>query len=127
MPQYYSVFFNFIPVWEFHNWASAINGVDVVNSLNHLRAISSIWPVIIFLNGQYLGGGGGGERRHESLSNHNFVVIGRMIIKFGTDIKTDVFYTMVTKSFVTSLLLRNYDVLTCILVDISRRQQPDLL
>ena len=46
---------------------------------------------------------------------HNFVVIGPMIMKFGTDIKFDVFYTMVTKNFVTSLLLRNYDVITCIL------------
>ena len=54
--------------------------------------------------------GGGG--RH-----HNFVVIAPMIMKFGTSIKLYVFYTMVTKNFVTSLLLRNYDVITCILVD----------
>ena len=33
-------------------------------------------------------GGGGG---------HNFVVIARMIMKFGTGIKFDVFYTTVTK------------------------------
>ena len=31
-----------------------------------------------------------------------------MIMKFGTDIKLDVFYTVVTKTFVTSLLLRDY-------------------
>ena len=31
-------------------------------------------------------------------SHHNFVVIAPMIIKFGTDIKLDVFYTMVTKN-----------------------------
>ena len=48
---------------------------------------------------------------------HNFFVIAPMITKFGTGIKLDVFYTMVTKHFVTSLLLRNYDVITCILVD----------
>ena len=37
--------------------------------------------------------------------HHNFVVIAPMIVKFGTGIKLDVFYTMVTKKFVTSLLL----------------------
>ena len=48
---------------------------------------------------------------------HNFVVIAPMIMKFGTDIEYDVFYTVATKKFVTSLLLRNYDVITCILAD----------
>ena len=56
--------------------------------------------------------GGGHEVPH-----HNFVVIAPMIIKFGTGVKLDVFYTMVTKKFVKSLLLRNYDVITCILAD----------
>ena len=32
-----------------------------------------------------------------------------MIIKFGTDIKLDVFYTMVIKRFVMSLRLSKYD------------------
>ena len=50
--------------------------------------------------------------------HHNFVVIAPMIMKFGTCVKLDVFYTMVTKKFVTSLLLRHYDVITCILSDI---------
>ena len=45
--------------------------------------------------------------------HHNFVVIALMIMKFGTGI-IQVFYTMVTKKFVTSLLLRIYDVVTCI-------------
>ena len=49
--------------------------------------------------------------------HHNFVVIVPMIMKFGTDGKLDVFYTMITKKFVTSLLLRHYDVITCILAD----------
>ena len=40
--------------------------------------------------------------------HHNCVVIVLMIMKFGT---------MVTKKFVTPLLLRNYDVITCILAD----------
>ena len=48
---------------------------------------------------------------------HNFVVIAPMIMKFGTGVKLDVFYTMVTKIFVKSLLLRHYAVITCILVD----------
>ena len=50
--------------------------------------------------------------------HQNFVVIARMIMKFGTGIKFDVFYTTIAKiRFVTSLLLRNYDVITCILAD----------
>ena len=49
--------------------------------------------------------------------HHNFVVIALMIMKFGTGVKLDVFYTMVTKNFVRSLLLRHYDVITCILAD----------
>ena len=44
--------------------------------------------------------------------------IGPMIKKFGTGMKLDVFDTMVTKKFVTLLLLRNYDVITCILADV---------
>ena len=47
--------------------------------------------------------------------HHNFVVIAPMIMKFGTGVKLDVFYTMVAKTFVMSLLLRHYDVITCIL------------
>ena len=50
--------------------------------------------------------------------HHNFVVIALMIMKFGTSVKPDVFYTMVTKRFVTSLLLRHYDIITCILADV---------
>ena len=58
--------------------------------------------------------GGGGE--HED-PHYNFIVIALMIIKFDTGIKLDIFYAMVTKTFVTSLLLRSYDVITCILAD----------
>ena len=47
---------------------------------------------------------------------HNFVVIALMIMKFGTGAKLYVFYTMVTK-IVTSILLRNDDLITYILVD----------
>ena len=36
--------------------------------------------------------------------HHNFVVIAPMIMKLGTGVNLDVFYTMVTKRFVTSLL-----------------------
>ena len=50
-------------------------------------------------------------------THHNFVVIASMIIKFGTVMQLDVFYTVLTKTFVASLLLRNYDVITCILAD----------
>ena len=63
-----------------------------------------------FLNRRSWGGGGGG---HEG-PDHNFVVIVPMIMKFGTGVKPHVFYTVVTKKFVTSLLLRHYDVITCI-------------
>ena len=58
--------------------------------------------------------GGEGDMRGQ---HHNFVVIALMIVKFGTGVKLDVFYIMVTKNFVTSLLLRHYDVITCILAD----------
>ena len=60
--------------------------------------------------------GGGGEWGMRA-PYHNFVVIAPMIMKFGTGIKLDVFYTMVTRKFVASLLLRNYGVITCILAD----------
>ena len=51
--------------------------------------------------------GGGHDGPH-----HNFVVIAPMIKELGTGIKLNVFYTMVTKTFVTSLLLRNYNVIS---------------
>ena len=63
-----------------------------------------------FLNHQLLGGG------HEG-PHHNFVAIAPMIMTFGTGVKLDVFHIMVTRKFVTSLLLRHYDVITCILAD----------
>ena len=50
--------------------------------------------------------------------NHNFVVIIPMAMIFGTGIKLRVFYTTVAKMFVTSLLLRVYDVITCILAEL---------
>ena len=55
-----------------------------------------------FFEPSVMGGGG--------MINHKFVVIAPMIMKFGRDIKLDVFYTLVGKKFVTLLLLRNYDV-----------------
>ena len=71
------------------------------------RRLNPIWHGL-FLNRQLWG--------HEA-PHHNIVIIAPMIMKFGTDVKLDVFYTMVTKNFVTSLLLRHYDVITCILAD----------
>ena len=64
-----------------------------------------------FLNCQSLIGGG------VRAPYHNFVVIALMIMKFDTGVKLDVLYTMVTKQFVTSLLLRHYEVIICILAD----------
>ena len=49
--------------------------------------------------------------------HHNFVVTAPMIMKFGTCVKLVVFYTMVTKKNVTSLLLGHCDVIICILAD----------
>ena len=60
-------------------------------------------------------GGGGGEGGGHEGPHHNFNVVAPMIMKFSTGVKLDVFYTMVIKKFVTPLLLRNYDVITCIL------------
>ena len=64
-----------------------------------------------FFGSSVLGGGG-----HDA-PHHNFIVIALMIMKFGTGMKLDILHTMVRKKFVTSLLLHNYDVITCILVD----------
>ena len=36
---------------------------------------------------------------HNGLPHYNFVVIALMIMKLGTVMKLDVFYTMVTKMF----------------------------
>ena len=49
--------------------------------------------------------------------HYNFVVIPSMNMKFGTVIKLGIFYTMVTKKFVMSLLLRKYDIITYILAN----------
>ena len=45
--------------------------------------------------------------------HYNCAVIGPIIKKFGTVTKLNVFYILNFKKFVTSLLLRNYDVITC--------------
>ena len=47
-----------------------------------------------FFEVSIMGGGGGGglEGPH-----HNFAVIAPMVMKFGTSVKLDVFYTMITK------------------------------
>ena len=81
-----------------------------------------------FLNRQSWGAGG------MRGPHHNFVVIAPMIMKFGTGIKLDVFYTMVTEKLVASLLLRNYDVMTSILAnaqaqisDARNSQTPSLI
>ena len=58
--------------------------------------------------------GGCGDLR---VNHHNFVVNTPMVMKFCTGIKLDVFYTTIAETFVTSLLLRNYDVIACILAD----------
>ena len=70
----------------------------------------TLFDMGFFWTVNYVGGGG-----HEA-PHHHFVVIAPMIMKFATDVKLDLFYTMVTK-IVTSLLLRDYDVITCILAN----------
>ena len=72
------------------------------------QSLSPIWHGL-FLNRQLWGA--------MRAPHHNFVVIAPMTMQFGTDVKLDVFYTMVPKKFVTSLLLRHYDVITCILAN----------
>ena len=51
------------------------------------------------------------------MPHHKFAVIDLMIMKFVRGIMLDVFYTMVSKNFVTLPLLRNYEVITYILAD----------
>ena len=52
-------------------------------------------------------------------THYNFLVHAPMIMKLGTDMELDVLYTrtMVTKRFVTMLLLSNYDAITGIYTD----------
>ena len=81
-----------------------------------LKVIQYLFVLTLFAMGFFepsVGGGGGGGG--EGALHHNFVVIAAMIMKFGTGNKLDVFYTMVTEKFLTSLLLRNYGFITCIL------------
>ena len=47
-----------------------------------------------FFEPSVVGGWGGGMRA----PHHNFVVIAPMIMKFGTGVKLDVFYTTVAKN-----------------------------
>ena len=54
-----------------------------------------------FFEQSVIGGKGGGGRNEGP--HNNFVVIAPMIMKFGTRIKLDEFYIMVTKKFVASL------------------------
>ena len=51
-------------------------------------------------------------------THHTFVVHALMTMKLGTDMELDVLYTMVTKHFVTMLLLSNYDAITSIYADV---------
>ena len=59
-----------------------------------------------FIEPSVIGGGGGGGGMRAP--HHNFVVIAPMIMKYGTGIKLDVFYTIVTNVC---------DVITCILAN----------
>ena len=77
--------------------------------LSSLIAISFTLFDMGFFEPSVMGGGG-----HDA-PHHKFVVIALMIMKFGRGMTLDVFYTMVSKKFVTSLLLRNYDVIICTL------------
>ena len=51
-------------------------------------------------------------------THHNFVVYAPIIMKSGTDMELGVLYTMVTKCFVTMLLLSNYDAIIGIYADL---------
>ena len=51
-------------------------------------------------------------------THHNFVVHAPTIMKSGTDMEIYVLHTMVTKHFVTMLLLSNYDAITGIYADV---------
>ena len=51
-------------------------------------------------------------------THHNFVLHAPTIIKLGTGMELDVLYRMVTKLFVTVILLSNYDAITGIYADV---------
>ena len=50
--------------------------------------------------------------------HYNFVVHALMIMKLCADLELGVFYTVVTKNFVTLLLLSKYDAITGIYADV---------
>ena len=52
----------------------------------------TLFDMVFFLTVSYEGG-------HDAPHHPNFVIIAPMIMKFGTGIKLDVFYTMVRKTF----------------------------
>ena len=105
------------PVWKYSVCADILQLSKTWLATVYLMTLPkhSLRALTLFDMGFFLtvSHGGGGMRA----PHHNFVVIAPMIMKFGTGVKLDVFYTMVTKIFVTSLLLRHYDVITCILAD----------
>ena len=62
-----------------------------------------------FFSNRQTSGGGGGEHDDPPIITL-LLLIAPMVMKFG--MKLDVLYSVVTKNFVTSQLLRNYDVIT---------------
>ena len=109
----YSFFFsidcNFISIFYWYYKLS-----EVFFYITSWLFILTLFDMGFFWTVCHWGGGGGGHKG----PYHNFVVFVPMIMKFGTGVKLDVFYTTVTKKFVTSLLLHHYDVITCILADV---------
>ena len=59
--------------------------------------------------------GGGGAGGGMIVPNHNFVVIAPMILKFGTAMKLEVFYTMAPKNLYRFYYCVSLYVITCIL------------
>ena len=85
---------------------SGVVGMGVINLKWHelfLTTINLNWHEL-FLTAMHGG--------YESLPHYNFFVIAAMIMKFSTGTSL---YTLVTKKFVMSILLGNYDVIACIL------------
>ena len=73
---------------------------DVEFKFSRLRRHLNLFGMGFFEPSVIGGGGGGDEGQH-----HNFVVVAPMIMKSGTGVKLDVFYTMVTKKEVASKFL----------------------
>ena len=98
------------------NWWTYCFTVLVQRVLKFLLEVLSVLPNLtwaFFWTVSHAGGGGRGMMS----SHHKFVVIVPMIMKFAEVSSLTYSTHLMSKKFVTSRLLHNYDIITCILAN----------